>query len=656
VHDSLDTVLLLLASAVGVVVMCRMFRLPALIGYLVVGVLIGPHALGWVADSPETHALGEFGVVFLMFSIGLEFSLPRLLSMRRVVFGLGAAQVALSTLLVIAAAVALGLGWRTGLALGGALAMSSTAILAKMLADRLELGSQHGRTIIGVLLFQDLAVVPFLILVPALGSSAEQLAYSLAIAVLKAGALLALILFLGKRVMRPWFHVVASRRSPELFMLNVLLFTLGMAWVTRQLDLSLALGAFLAGMLISETEYRHQVELDIRPFQDVLLGLFFVTIGMQLNLAEVARAWYWVLALLSALALVKSSMIAGLARLFGADPGTAIRSGLALGIAGEFGLVLLSEAGQASLLSAEARQIVLAALVLSMLVGPFVIERSEHLVRGLSSADWMYRAMALQSIAAQTMGAEQHIILCGYGRTGQNLARFLEQEGIRIIALDLDPQRVKEAATAGESVVFGDAARREVLMAAGLARAKGLVVTYADTNSALKILHHVHELRPDLPVVVRTMDDTDIERLREAGAAEVVSEVMEGSLMLASHALLLVGVPFNRVLRRIRQTREQRYGLFKGFFPGASDETGEHRDRLQLRLHSVSITPGAWAQGKRLRELDLGALRVEVTAVRRHRVRSAAPGPETELAAGDVVVLRGSEEGLAAAEMRLLGG
>jgi CPA2 family monovalent cation:H+ antiporter-2 len=254
------------------------------------------------------------------------------------------------------------------------------------------------------------------------------------------------------------------------------------------------------------------------------------------------------------------------------------------------------------------------------------------------------------------MGAEHHTILCGYGRTGQNLARFLEQEGIRCIALDLDPQRVKEAAAAGENVVFGDAARREVLMAAGLMRAKALVVTYTDTNSALKILHHVHELRPELPVVVRTVDDTDIDRLREAGAAEVVAEIMEGSLMLASHALLLVGVPINRVLRRIRQTREQRYALFKGFFPGLSDETGEERDRLQPRLHSVPVTAGAWAEGKRLQELGLGPLHVEVTAVRRLRVRSSMPDPHTVLAVGDVVVLRGPEEGLAAAEMRLLGG
>jgi CPA2 family monovalent cation:H+ antiporter-2 len=319
-------------------------------------------------------------------------------------------------------------------------------------------------------------------------------------------------------------------------------------------------------------------------------------------------------------------------------------------------LVLLSDAGHAGLLASPVRQIVLAALIVSMLVGPFVIERSEHLVRSLSGADWMYRAMALQTIAAQTMSAERHVIVCGYGRSGQNLARLLEQERIACIALDLDPQRVREAAAAGESVVFGDAARREVLMAAGLMRARALVVTYADTGSALKILHHVHELRPGLPVIVRTIDDSDIDRLKEAGAAEVVAEIMEGSLMLASHALLLVGVPFNRVLRRIRQTREQRYGLFRGFFRGVTDETGEERDRLQPRLHSVSISPGAWAEGKRLRDLDLASLHVEITAVRRHRVRSVAPDPDVVLDAGDVVVLRGLEEDLAAADMRLMQG
>ncbi len=655
-RDGLDIALLLLATAVVVVVACRLLQLPALVGYLVVGIVIGPHALGWVPDTEDTRYLAEFGVVFLMFSIGLEFSLAKLMTMRRVVFGLGAAEVAGFATLVFGTALTLGLDWKAALVLGGALAMSSTAILAKMLADRLELNSLHGRQIIGVALFQDLAVVPFLILIPAFAAGAEELATGLALALVKAAVMLTLILFLGHRVMRPWFHVVAQRKSPELFMLNLLLFTLGLAWLTRLMDLSLALGAFLAGMLISETEYRHQVEQDIRPFQDVLLGLFFVTIGMELDLQEVARHWIWVLLVLVALVACKSALTMGLSRLFGGDPGTAIRAGLALGAGGEFGLVLLSEAGQVSLLAPQALQIVLAAVILSMLVSPFIIERSEHLVRRFSGADWMYRAMALHTIAAQTMAAESHVIICGYGRSGQNLARLLEQEQIAFIALDLDPQRVREAAAAGENVVFGDAARREVLMAAGLMRAKALVVSYADTHSALKILHHVHELRPDLPVILRTRDDADIDVLKQAGAAEVVPEIMEGSLMLASHALMLVGVPLNRVLRRIRRTREERYGLFRGFFHGATDEAGEERDRMQPRLHSVSVTPGAWASGRTLRDLQLDVLGVEVTAVRRRRVRSVSPEPDTTLAAGDVVVLRGTEEALALAESRLLQG
>jgi len=407
-RDALEVALLLLATAVVVVVVCRLLRLPALIGYLVVGILIGPHALGWVPDTEDTRYLAEFGVVFLMFSIGLEFSLPKLVTMRRLVFGLGAAEVVGVTALVLGLALALGQGWQAGVVLGGALAMSSTAILGKMLADRLELNSLHGRQIIGVALFQDLAVVPFLILIPALAAGAGQLATSLGLALAKAAVVLALILFLGQHVMRPWFHVVARRKSPELFMLNLLLFTLGLAWLTRQLDLSLALGAFLAGMLISETEYRYQVEQDIRPFQDVLLGLFFVTIGMELDLREVWSQWAWVLLLLAALIVFKSALIMGLSRLFGSDSGTAIRTGLALGAGGEFGLVLLFEAGQARLLAPEVQQVVLAALILSMLASPFIIERSEHMVRRFSAADWMYRAMALHTIAAQTMAAEAH--------------------------------------------------------------------------------------------------------------------------------------------------------------------------------------------------------------------------------------------------------
>ncbi len=652
----LELVLLLLAASVVVVVIFRVLKLPALLGYLLVGVIIGPHSIGLIADNEETRYLAEFGVVFLMFSIGLEFSLPKLMIMRRMVFGIGSAQVGVTLLICLVVAVLLGQDWRSGLVLGGVFAMSSTAILAKMLAERLELNTPHGRRIIGILLFQDLAVVPLLILYPALGQGGEAVARELLIALAKAGLVLLLLLTVGQPLMRHWFTLVARQKSSELFVLNVLLITLGLAWLTGLAGLSLALGAFLAGMLISETQYRYQVEEDIKPFRDVLLGLFFVTVGMRLDLHVLVIDWKWIGLLLVAVMGGKVAVIMGLSRLFGSEPGVALRTGLALAGAGEFGLVLVAQAAQLELLTIPVLQVTLAVLVLSMLISPFIIEHSEHMARRFSGAEWMNRAMALHNIAIQTMSTDSHLIICGYGRSGQNLGRFLEKENVSFIALDLDPQRVREAAAAGEGVVFGDAARREVLIAAGLLRAKALVISYADTNSALRILALIHELRPGLPVVVRTVDDADIDRLKEAGAAEVVAEILEGSLMLATHALMLLGVPLNRVLRRIRDTREQRYSLFRGFYRGVTDDIDEQSDKLQPRLHSVVLPPGAAAVGLTLRQLDLASVNVEVTATRRRNVRSSTPDPEIRLAEGDVIVLRGTQDALEAADMFLMQG
>ncbi|MBS1217601.1 MAG: potassium efflux system protein [Proteobacteria bacterium] len=652
---SLQPVLVLLAAAVLVVVIFRSLKLPPLLGYLIVGVLIGPHALGWVTSTEEVRDLAEIGVVFLMFSIGLEFSLSRLLTMRRIVFGLGGAQVLVTMLLVLGVAGAVGVSWQGGIVLGGALAMSSTAILAKLLAERFELNSPHGQQIIGILLFQDLAVVPLLILIPALGAPAEELAANLGFAILKAVVVLTVLLVVGQRLMRAWFHVVARQKSPELFVLNVLLVTLGVAFLTEMAGLSLALGAFVAGVLISETEYRYQVEEDIKPFRDVLLGLFFVTIGMLLDVRVVVDN-AWVSVLLVSLVLAKTALIFGLSRLFGASSGVALRAGLALGACGEFGFVILAHAAASKLMAPDVVQPVLAAMVLSMLIAPFVIERSEAIVRRWSATEWMSRAMQLHNIAVQSMAADAHVVICGYGRSGQNLARFLDREGVPFIALDNDPQRIREATAAGERVVFGDAARREVLLAAGLARARVVIVTYADTTSALHIIAHVQEARPGLPIVVRTIDDSDVEKLRNAGATEVVADLMEASLMLASSTLLLVGVPLTRVLRRIRETREHRYELFRGFYRGMTDATEDDDQALQPRLHSVLVTSGAKAIGRQILDLGLAAIGVEVTAVRRRNVRTATPAPETRIEEGDVVVLLGSEEAVAAAEIKLLQG
>jgi len=408
--------------------------------------------------------------------------------------------------------------------------------------------------------------------------------------------------------------------------------------------------------LISETEYRYQVEVDIKPFRDILLGLFFITIGMLLDIQVVIEYFVWVAVILVALIILKIILITALSRLFGADFRVAARTGMNLAHGGEFGFVLLAQAGAIGLVDNAILQPVLAAMVLSMFLAPFIIEYSEQLVQRFFGSEWMNQSMQITSIVAQTMAEEDHVIICGYGRSGQNMSRILEQESVPFIALDLDPRRIHEAAGAGESVVYGDAARREVLIAAGLMRAKVLVISYADSISALKILHHVQTIRPDLSVVVRTRDDSDIDLLKEAGATEVVAEIMEGSLMLASHALMFLDVSTGRILRRIRDTREQRYSLFRGFFHGESDEMEDSNEHFFPRLLTVTIVPGAAAINKTLEELDLSGLSVEVTAVRRRNIRGLLPSGGTRLESGDVMVLRGTQENLAAAEIRLIQG
>ena len=654
---TLELVLILLSSAVFVVVLFRWLHLPPLLGYLLVGVAVGPFALAWIPDTDEGRHLAEFGVVFLMFSIGLEFSLPKLFQLRRAVFGLGFAQVLLTLGAVLAAASLAGAPWQAALAVGGAIAMSSTAMVLRMLTERIQLETPHGRDIVGVLLFQDLAVVPLLILIPAMAEGGGgELAQRLAFALAKATLVLVVLLFVGQRLMRGWFHIVARRRSHELFILNVLLITLGLAWITDRAGLSLALGAFLAGMLIAETEYRHQVEEDIRPFREVLLGLFFVTMGMRLDLATVAANFSLTLALTALLVVFKFILVAGLARLFGAGPGAAVRTGLALAQAGEFGLVLMVLAQSVALLDRDFSQLVVAAMLLSMLAAPFLIQASDKLALRWSSAEWMLQSLALHRVAAQSLATERHVVVCGYGRTGQRLAHMLEQEHIVVIALDTDPERVRGAAAAGEKVVFGDASRYETLVAAGVARASALVITFADTQLALRILHHVRALNPALPAIVRTLDDADMDRLIAAGASEVVPDTFESSLMLASHALVLLGVPLRRVVRRIREVREHRYSLMRGFFHGGTDEAEDPDEAREPRLHSVTLPTGASASGRSLGEIALDKLGVRVTALRRRELRMISPDPQTALQEGDVIVLLGTPEQLAAAEIRLLQG
>lgn len=652
--ETLPLILILLISSVLAVALFRAFRLPAMLAYFLVGLALGPHAIGLLPDDEASREFAEFGIVFLMFSIGLEFSLPQLYAMRKKLLGLGGAQVFVTLAVTMGVAKLAGLDWPAAFIIGAALTMSSTAIVSKILAERIDLNSRHGRLSIGVLLFQDIIVVPVLVLIPALGAANANLLDVLSIALLKATAMLLFLFTVGKWLINPWFNLVAAQRSRELFVMNVLMITLLLAFFSNLAGLSYALGAFIAGMLISETKYRYQVESDISPFRDILLGLFFISVGMLINLQQIFNHIGLILLVLVGFVLFKAIIVALVVRLVKYETGVAIRTGVILAQAGEFGFVILALGAEQHLISGPALQIILAAALLSMVIAPFLIQHNGRIARRLVSSYTKNSGQIVQDIDDVGKHLHDHVIICGYGRSGQYLGRFLREEKIPYIALDIDPARVLEAAAAGENVMFGDAARRVVLEAAGGARAKALIISYADNRAAMKILHIVQESYPQLPVIVRTVDDSNMEILREAGAAEVVPEILEGSLMLASHALMLLGVPLNRVVKRIRMFREERYKLFRGYFHGISDAENEDLEKQQARLHSVIISAGAYAVGRRLADMQLDSFEVEVKSIRRPNSNGAHLNLESPLAEGDVVVLLGQPVGLTNAQNALL--
>ncbi|MDR0246847.1 MAG: cation:proton antiporter [Burkholderiales bacterium] len=651
---TLTAILILLTASVAAVFVCRTIQMPAILGYLLVGVMLGPNGFALIADSADARHLAEFGIVFLMFTLGLEFSLPQLKAMRRAVLGLGAAQVGICIVIGMTVLVGLGYSWSAGIVIGGMFAMSSTAIVLKMLIERDEVSTEYGRNAIAILLFQDLAVIGFLVLIPALGQSGWDLALALGLAVIKAAIAFVLILKLGQKPMRIWLNLIARQRSPELFMLNVLLIVLALATLSSLTGLSMALGAFMAGMLIAETEHRHIVEDNILPFRDLLLGLFFVTMGMALNPGLVIRNAEVVLLFLLVPFVVKGVVVVGLTRIFGGTWSSNVRIGVYLAQTGELALVMLTLANDHRILPAHLKQTILMAVVLSMLTAPLIIRFAEPFIRWFERFDWQESAARIMRAATQSMAYQDHVIICGYGRSGQNLARLLEAEKINFVALDNDALRVRESAE-GFAVIYGDASKRELLIAAGVNKARALVISFADTPLALKIIKTVHALRPTLPIIVRTYDDSHLDRLLEAGATEVVPEIIEGSLMLASHSLLALSVPLPRVLARIRNVREERYSLLRGFYHGISDAQEDAEENLHPRLRSVVLMDGAAAIGKTLGDLDLEEL-VKVMRVRRVGQAPKVPDENWLFEVGDTVVLLGRADDLSFAERRLLEG
>jgi len=642
-YSSLELIILLLFCSVGLVALLRNAKLPPMIAYFLVGLILGPSGLAVLTDSESNRHLVEFGIVFLMFTIGLEFSLPTLNSMRKILFGVGLTQVGITLLISTMLAMFVGLSLIDGFVVGAAVTMSSTAIVSKILMERLDLNTRHGKLSIGILLFQDLAVIPVLILISTLANPNFDLFQSFSIVLIKATILFVIVFWVGKPVLNWWLGIIARQKSSELFVLNVLMVTLIFAYVTDYFGLSFALGAFVAGMLISETHYRFQVESDIAPFRDILLGLFFITIGMMLNLNLLFSNILLILSFLIILILFKSLLITFLIRIYGYETGVGIRTGVILAHAGEFSFVILALAQQEKILNDFVSQVVLAVALLSMLIAPFIIQFNGRIARKLSKTYLKNSQDNIKNIEELGHKFNDHVILCGFGRSGQYLSRFLSEENIPYIAVDIDMTRVNDAATAGENVVYGDASRLEVLKAAGIDSAKGLIVTYADDRASEKVLTVVRSYNKDIPVIVRTMDESGLEKIRAAGANEVVPEVLEGSLMLASHALVIFDVPLSRVIKKIREFRESKYKIFKGYFKGVSDEKDDLTNQHQL--HSIEIKNKSFLNGKLLSDIPFEEYGITVHHLRRpNMLEDIEPRGDLRLNTGDVVVILGHFE------------
>lgn len=557
----LTQILLLLAVAVAVVLACQRLGVPTALGYLLVGVILGPHTAGPTVDVPEFAALAEFGVVFLLFTIGLNFSLPQLQALRHQVLGLGTGQVAFTT-----AAVGLA-GWLAGLpaaaafVLGAVFAQSSTTIIASLLKERGEDNAPHGRLGLAMSVFQDVTAVPFLVVIPVLGlaTAADVLVAELAWALAKALIAFALVFVAGRLLLRRLIHHVAERRSAEMFTLTVLLIALLAAWTTQGLGLSLAFGGFLAGMILGETEFRHQVEASMRPFRDVLLGLFFVGIGMRFDPAAAWPVLHW--ALLGAAVILASKLliVAAMVRRAGLPLQQAWRTALLLAVGGEFGLALVAIALDAQVVDARLGQITISAVLLSMVAGALLIRFNGAIAARLAGTAGPRPDGSGAGALPVTDAGPGLVVIGGYGRVGHTIAVLLQSRGVPFIAFDTDPKRVAQGRADGHAVSYGDIADPELLAAIHVERAALVLVAVDDAGTALRAVSLLRSACPQVPVIARARNLDESAALIAAGAAHAHPEAIEASLRLGATALQMLQVPAEEVEQLVQGVRDWDY-------------------------------------------------------------------------------------------------
>ncbi len=655
-HSALNEGLTLLALSVFAVWILKRIKLSPILGYLLVGTVVGPYALGWLPEGDHIQLLAEIGVVFLLFMIGLEFSLSRLIAMKSTVFGLGSIQVIISTLSGGTIAWLTGIEWQGALVVGGALALSSTAIVAKQLSDQLEMQARHGQLAISILLFQDLAVVPLLVVIPILSTTTDQSLLTPLLIALTKGILAVFIMFqVGRWLLRPFYHLVARTHSAEIFTLATLLVSLTAAWLTNQLGLSLALGAFLAGLMLSETEYKHQIQTDIRPFRDVLMGLFFISVGAQLDTSIIMQEWFWIGLLTTGLILGKGAVIVILTRLFSYELPVAFRTGLLLGQAGEFSFAILVVAISNQLITLQESQPIIAATLLSMLITPVLIRYNskitETVFRGHYQSGLNTPSKELSAIS-ETLS--NHVLICGFGRIGQNLANILREMKIQYVALDMDQSLVREAWEAGENVYYGDSTHAEILKKAEIAKANALIITFDDAHIAEHIIISARSINKDVAIIVRSQDEQYMDVLHDAGASNVVPESFEASMMLAIHVLQNLEIPTDQSMAFVEQARKDEYRLLRGYFRG---ETSLGLNEMYaLHLHTAILLPDSYAVGRSIADIKFEELKTTLIKVRRGKNIIESFNESFQFETGDAIVIEGKKKNVLKTEKKLLTG
>lgn len=641
--------LAILSSAVLIVWLFRRLQLPAILAYLVAGVLVGEHGLALAQEHVDYEHFAELGIVFLLFTLGLEFSLPKLLAMRHLVVTVGSLQVIISLVLFMLVAMFFGQSFAAAITIGGILALSSTAIVIRQLSESGGMKKKSGQLSVAVLLFQDVAVVPLLIVIPLLAQGGDSsFIMALLFALVKGVFVVSLLLFAGKWLLPRLFNLVAQVRTDELFVLTTLLVTLVASALTQWFGLSMALGAFLAGMMLGESQYKHQLEADIRPYRDILLGLFFVTVGMKLNVGVVFSSPLIIISLLICFMAVKILVVVLLAKRAGESSKDAWAAGIMLAQMGEFGFVLIALASQVKVLPDTTASILLGTGVLSMAITPYMINHARTWALWLSKEKQL-DTQALEELPQNT-SLHDHVIICGFGRIGQTVSRFLKQESIDFVAIDIDPLRTTKAREAGENVLFGSSRQAELLHAAKLSKAKLVVIAFGEDKQSLDVIQKVRALAPDVPILVRTRNDDQLDELHAAGANEVVPESLEGSLMLVSQVLSLSGVPFSRIVRRVQKERKNHYNHLHGFFQGEhTDMSPDAIDRIEF-AHAIILVDDSFATGKSIRSLKLDESRVFVIALRRNNIESEEPDLDTILLAQDTLIVRGKPRRVERAE------